>query len=75
MEAAVPLLVISALSVGMGFVAAGLFLNSQLHETLQPPGLGYYVLVGTGLAASLGVIASTFPLIERITGPETARNE
>jgi hypothetical protein len=28
-----------------------------------------------GLLASLAVIVCTFPLLERITGPETARNE
>ena len=28
-----------------------------------------------GLAASLGIIASTLPLLRRITGPETVRNE
>jgi hypothetical protein len=28
-----------------------------------------------GLLASLAVIASTLPLLNRITGPETARNE
>jgi hypothetical protein len=28
-----------------------------------------------GLAASLGIIASTLPVLDRITGPETARNE
>ncbi len=75
LEAAVPLLVVSVLSAGMGFLAAGLFLNSQLGLSLRPPGLDYYVLVIAGLAASLGLIAATFPLIERITGPEVARNE
>jgi hypothetical protein len=33
------------------------------------------VIVVAGLVASLGVIASTLPLLKRITGPETARNE
>jgi hypothetical protein len=28
-----------------------------------------------GTATSLMVIAATFPLLERITGPEVARNE
>jgi hypothetical protein len=44
-------------------------------ESLRPPGLAYYVIVLAGLAASLGVIAATFPLLDRITGPEVARNE
>jgi len=75
LEAAVPLLIISVLSVAMGFLAAGLFLNAQLGFSLRAPSAGYYALVGAGLVASLAIIAVTLPLIERITGPEVARNE
>jgi hypothetical protein len=75
LEAAVPLLVIAVLSAGSGLLAAALFLRSQLGESLRPPGLDYYVMVVAGLVASLAIIASTLPLIERITGPEVARNE
>ena len=42
---------------------------------LSPPGVGYYVTVLVGLAASLAVVASTLPLLGRLTGTETARNE
>jgi hypothetical protein len=28
-----------------------------------------------GIVVSLGIIAATFPLLARITGPEVARNE
>jgi hypothetical protein len=35
----------------------------------------YYLVVLAGLLASLAVIASTLPLLNRITGPEVARNE
>ncbi len=75
LEAGVPLLASAVLSITTGFLAAELFLRSQLGESLQPPELTYYVLVGAGLLASLAIIASTLPLIERITGPDTARNE
>ena len=75
LETAVPLLAVSVVSIGMGFLAAQLFLKSQLSYSLQPPGPGYYLVVIAGLAASLAVIASTMPLLRRITGPETARNE
>jgi predicted lysophospholipase L1 biosynthesis ABC-type transport system permease subunit len=75
LESAVPLLVIAALSSATGFLAAGLFLRSQLSETLQAPGAEYYLIVLAGLVVSLAVIASTLPLLERLTGPETARNE
>ena len=56
-------------------VAAQLFLRAQMNSTLRPPGVAYYVIVLAGIAVSLGIIASTLPLLERITGPETARNE
>ena len=46
-----------------------------MDYTLIAPGAGFVAIVVVGLAACLGVIASTLPLLERITGPETARNE
>jgi hypothetical protein len=33
------------------------------------------LIVLAGLAAALGMIASTFPLLQRIAGPEMARSE
>jgi hypothetical protein len=75
LESAVPLLFVAVLAIGMGFVAAQLFLTSQLDYNLHAPGVGYYASVVAGLVASLAIIASTLPLLRRITGPETARNE
>jgi predicted lysophospholipase L1 biosynthesis ABC-type transport system permease subunit len=75
LESAVPLLVVAVVATGTGFLAAQLFLKSQMHYSLQPPGAEYYLTVFAGLAASLGVIASTLPLLKRTTGPEVARNE
>ena len=75
LESAVPLLIIAVVATGAGLLAAQLFLTSQLGYSLQPPGSGYYLIVLGGLAASLGIIAATLPLLSRITGPETARNE
>ncbi len=75
LESVVPLLVNAVLAIGTGFLAAGLFLRSQQDYALAPPGPDYYVTVLLGLAVSLGVIASTLPLLRRITGPESARNE
>jgi hypothetical protein len=31
--------------------------------------------VAAGLLAALAIIASTLPVLRRVTGPETARNE
>jgi hypothetical protein len=75
LESAVPLIIVALVSAGTGFLASGLFLKSELGESLRPPGADYYLIVFAGLAASLGVITSTLPLLQRITGPETARNE
>jgi hypothetical protein len=75
LESVVPLLLVAVLATGMGFLTAHLFLRAQLHYSLHSPGPAYYLLVIGGLAASLGIIASTLPLLRRITGPETARND
>jgi len=74
LETAVPLLVVAVVASGTGFLAAHLFLKSQMSYELISPGLAYYLLVAGGVVASLGIIASTLPLLRRITGPETARN-
>ena len=74
LESALPLLAVSALAIGTGFAAAAMFLKAQMSYDLVSPGLTYFGLVGFGLAASLAIIASTLPLLGRITGPESARN-
>jgi hypothetical protein len=75
LESAVPLLVVAVVAIGAGFLAAHLFLASQLQYSLMAPGFAYYLVVTAGLAVSLGIIGSTLPLLKRITGPEAARNE
>ncbi|MGQ5261582.1 FtsX-like permease family protein [Micromonospora sp. ZYX-F-536] len=75
LESAVPMLAVAAVAIGMGLLAAHLFLRAQMDYTLVAPQPGFYVIVVVGLATCLGVIASTLPLLERITGPETARSE
>ena len=76
LEAAVPLLAVAAVSIGVGFAAAAMYasvVNCCIHWWRRVP--LYYLLVVAGIAASLGIIAATFPLLRRITGPEVARNE
>ncbi|MGC4893130.1 FtsX-like permease family protein [Micromonospora sp. DT31] len=75
LESAVPLLTVAVVAVGMGLVAAHLFLRAQMDYDLRTPGIGFAAVVAVGLLGSLAVIAATLPLLERITGPETARSE
>ncbi len=74
LESAVPLLVTAVLSIGVGFAAAAMYAKAQVGP-FAAPGAAYYVITGAGIAVSLGIIASTMPLLRRITGPEVARNE
>ncbi|MGD6748653.1 FtsX-like permease family protein [Streptomyces sp. BH105] len=75
LESAAPLLIVAALAIGTGFLTAQLFLQAQYGYSIRPPGAGYYGLTLAGIVVSLAVIASTLPLLRRITGPETVRND
>jgi hypothetical protein len=75
LESAVPLILVASVSIVVGLLAAALFLRSQLDFTFRLPGIAYWGTVVCGLAASLAIIASTFPLLSRMTGPEVARND
>jgi hypothetical protein len=75
LETAVPLLSAAVVAVAVGLLTAHLFLVAQMHYSLRPPGLSYLAIVAAGLVVSLAIVGSTFPLLRRITGPETARNE
>ncbi|WP_426503160.1 FtsX-like permease family protein [Dactylosporangium sp. McL0621] len=75
LESVVPLLAAAVLAGATGFGAAQLFLRAQMGYNLTAPSLSFYALVALGLAVSLAIIAATLPLLERVTGPETARNE
>lgn len=74
LETALPLLIAAAVSIAVGLVSASLYLSSQVGIAFQIPGIAYWATVLSGLVASLAIIASTFPLLIRITGPEVARN-
>jgi hypothetical protein len=75
LETAVPLLAVATVAIGTGFSASAMFASVQLQHPLVAPGAAYYLLTAAGIAASLGIIAATFPLLRRITGPQAARNE
>ncbi len=75
LEGAVPLLAVAAVAIGTGFGAAAMNASLQQNHPMVAPGLAYYLIIAGGILAALGIIAATFPLLARITGPEVARNE
>jgi hypothetical protein len=75
LESALPLLLVAAVSIVVGLVSAALYLHSQVGIAFSIPGIGYWATVLGGLTASLAIIAATFPLLNRMTGPEVARND
>jgi hypothetical protein len=75
LEGAVPLLSVAAVAIGTGFGAAAMFASEAQQHPMVAPGVAYFLLTAAGIVVSLGIIAATFPLLARITGPEVARNE
>jgi hypothetical protein len=75
LEGAVPLLAVSVIAIGTGFGAAAMNASLQQGRSIVAPGAAYYLLTAGGILVSLVIIAATFPLLARITGPEVARNE
>ena len=75
LEGAVPLLSVAAVAIGTGFAGAAMFAREAQQHPMVAPGIAYYLLTAGGIVTSLAIIAATFPLLARITGPETARNE
>ena len=62
-------------AIGTGFGAAAMYASEAQQHPMVAPGIAYYLITACGILAALGIIAATFPLLARITGPETARNE
>jgi hypothetical protein len=75
LESAVPLLAVAAVAIGTGFGASAMYATMEMRLSLVSPGAAYVVLTAAGIVLALGLIVATFPLLRRITGPETARSE
>jgi predicted lysophospholipase L1 biosynthesis ABC-type transport system permease subunit len=75
LEGAVPLLASATVAIGTGFGAAAMYASKAQQHPMVAPGAAYYLLTAGGVLAALGIVAATFPLLARITGPEVARNE
>ena len=63
------------MAIGTGFGAAALYATEAQSRPMVAPGLAYYLLTASGIIVSLAIIAATFPILTRITGPEAARND
>jgi hypothetical protein len=75
LESAVPLLAVAAVAIGTGFAATAMYASLAMRHPMVAPGAAYYLLTAGGILVALGIIAATFPLLARVTGPEIARNE
>ena len=75
LESAVPLLAVAAVAIDTRFGASALYATMEMRLSLVSPGAAYYVMTSAGIVLALGVIVATFPVLRRITGPETARSE
>ena len=71
LESAVPLLAVAAVAIGTGFAAAAMYASLEMQHPMVAPGAAYYLITAGGILASLGIIAATFPLLTRITGPRS----
>jgi hypothetical protein len=75
LESAVPLLAIAAVAIGTGFGASALYATMEIKLSLVSPNAAYYLMTAGGTILALALILATFPLLRRITGPETARSQ
>jgi hypothetical protein len=75
LESTVPLLISAGLSIGIAFAVSAMYASAELEFPMVAPHAAYYLTTAAGILLSLGIIATTMPLLNRITGPEVARNE
>jgi hypothetical protein len=52
-----------------------MYATMEMGLSLVSPGAAYHVLTAAGIMLALGLIVATFPVLRRITGPETARTD
>ncbi len=73
-EAAVPLLTVLLLSIGLGFLVAWLMvtgINDAYHVSW--PGPAYFMALGVSLILAMAAVTATFGLVQRTTAPSTTR--
>jgi hypothetical protein len=75
LEAAIPLMIISLLSVVIGTAFGGLLLYATTGVSVSMPGWIFMLTIAVGLLLSLGVVACTLPLLDKLTRSENAKFE
>jgi hypothetical protein len=77
LETVLPLAVATVVAGGVAWGVSVLTIGklARAGTPVPVPGGTYYLLMGTGLAISLAVIAATLPLLGKMTGPASARFE
>jgi hypothetical protein len=75
LEAAAPLVAISAVSALLGTLVIQVLLRSQSRISISPPDLGVAALVAVAIVGALAVVAAALPLVGPITDTEETRFE
>jgi hypothetical protein len=66
---------VAAVAIGTGFGASAMYVAMEMGLSLVGPGAAYFVPTAAGIVLALALMLATFPLLRRITSPETARSE
>jgi hypothetical protein len=75
LEAAAPLLLIALASAALGLGTSAVIVGMAGGIPWQPPSVGYWVSLASGLIVALGVAAAALPLLGRTTAPSSVRFE
>lgn len=75
LEAAAPLLLIALASAALGLGTSAVIVGMAGGIPWQPPSVGYWVSLASGLTVALGVAAAALPLLGRTTAPSSVRFE
>lgn len=74
-EAIGPLLLIALASAAAGVATSALVVGIATEAHWAAPGLGFWLSLGAGLTLAIAVVASTLPLLDRVTRPANLRFE
>ena len=75
LEAAAPLVAVSAVSALLGTLVIQLLLRTQSRISIPPPDIGVVALLVASVVGALAVVAATLPLVGPITDTQETRFE